>query len=168
MEAKFVVHRIPRREDMTAFARFMYVRAHIVRIVFALLCWAMFAYEVYCYYWDIYHTLMLAMALLFTLYAVFFPRFMGWRTWRSRNQKVEGVTLAFCDDGVRISSNLDEGRLQYKAFLRLAENSKYYFLFIQKRSAYMLPKDLFTQGDPAEFGAFIAAKTGLEIKRVKR
>ena len=167
MEAKFVVHRTPRREDMTAFARIMYVRARIIRIVFALLCWAIFANEVYCYYWDIYHTLFLVVSLLFTLYALFFPRFMGWRAWRSRNQKVEGTTMAFCDDCVRISSNLDEGTMQYSAFLRLTENRKYFFLFIQKHSAYMLPKDQFTQGDPAEFGVFIAEKTGLEIKRVK-
>lgn len=167
MEAKFVVYRIPRREDVTAFARILYVKAHIFRIVFALLCWAMFAYEVYCYYWDIYHTLFLVVSLLFTLFAVFFPRFMGWRIWRNRNRKVEGTTVAFCDDCVRMSSNLDEGTMQYNAFLRLTENSKYFFLFIQKHSAYMLPKDQFTQGDPADFGAFIAGKTGLPIKRVR-
>ena len=167
MDARFIIKRTPRQEDMVAFARVIYVKRRIVNCIVALGYWAIFAYEVWAYYWDVYHTVILLLAVLFSLTAVFFPRFMAWRMWRNRNKKAAETVLEFCDDCVRASSNLDEGTIQYDVFLRLAENSKYFFLYFQKHSAYVLPKDQFTQGDPADFGAFIAGKTGLPIKRVR-
>ena len=167
MESKFVVHRIARRQDMISYARVLYAKRRIANFIVALIYWGVFVYYTSSYYWSAYHTIILALVLLLSLYAVFFPRYMGWRIWRGRNKKAGESVLTFCDDCVRASSNLDEGTIQYDVFLRLAENDKYFFLFIQKYSAYVLPKDQFTQGDPAEFGAFIAGKTGLEMKRVK-
>lgn len=167
MEAKFVVHRIARRQDMTPFARVLYAKRRIVYFILALVYWAVFAYYTHAYYWSGYHALLLLLAVLFSLYAAFFPRYMGWRIWRGRNKKARESVLTFCDDCVRASSTLDEGTIHYDVFLRLVENDKYFFLFIQKYSAHVLPKDQFTQGDPADFSAFIAEKTGLQIERMK-
>lgn len=167
MEAKFVLHRIARRQDMIPFVRVVYAKRRIANFVFVLVYWALFAYYSNSYYWSVYHTLILLLCVLFSLYAVFFPRIMGWRVWCGRNKKAAESVLKFCDDCVRISGNLDEGTMQYDVFLRLVESDKHFFLFIQKYSAQVLPKDQFIQGSPAEFGVFITEKTGLPIKRVR-
>ena len=167
MDARFSIKRTPRREDMIALARATYVKRRIVNCIVALGYWAVFAYEVWAYYWDVYHTAILLLAVLFSLTAVFFPRFTAWRMWRNRNKKAAETVLEFCDDCVRVSSNLEEGTIRYDVFLRLTENNKYFFLFFQKYSAYVLPKDQFTQDDPAGFGAFITEKTGLPIQHVR-
>ena len=165
MEARFINRRIPCKQDNIAFARMLHGKYRIVICVLALAYWALFAYETYSYYWDGYHTFLLVVAVLFSLYAVFYPHIMGWYIWRSRNKKVTEATLAFYDDYVLSSTNLDEGKTQYDAFVRLVETEAYFYLFVQKRMAHVVSKDGFTQGDPAGFAAFISEKTGLPVKK---
>lgn len=168
MEARFINRRTPCEQDMVAFARVLYGKYRIVTCVLSLAYWAFFAYETYCYYWDGYHTFLLVLAVLLSLYAVFFPRLMAWRIWRSRNKKVTESTLAFHDDCVHGSTNLDESKTQYDAFVRLVETEAYFYLFVQKRVAHVVAKDGFILGDPAGFAAFISEKTGLPVQKKKR
>lgn len=104
------------------------------------------------------------LALLVWAIALFLDRFVGWRIYRGRNRGVKEISYTFCDETLLIQDALEEGKIGYAAFTRLAEDRKRYFLFVQKHAAYILPKSDFTQGDPAEFAAFIAEKTGLKVK----
>lgn len=108
--------------------------------------------------------LMLVLALLVWAIALFLDRFVGWRVYRGRNRGVKEISYTFCDETLLIQDALKEGKIGYAAFTRLVEDRKRYFLYVQKRAAFILPKSDFTKGDPAEFAAFIAEKTGLKIK----
>ena len=55
----------------------------------------------------------------------------------------------------------------YTAFSALYHSRGNYYLYVDKGHAFVLPERCFTRGDPAEFGAFIAEKTGLEMKEIK-
>lgn len=167
MEARFIIRHTLHREDMIAFVRTAGRRSRILLCLLALVWWAYFALEVYWYYWDIYHTLLLVLAAALTLLAVVFPRIVGWKLWHSRNSNAAEATLAFMDDCVRVSTNLSEGTTQYDIFMRIVESDRYFYLYTQKKLAHILPKASFNQGNPAEFGAFITEKTGLPIKHVR-
>ena len=167
MDARFVVKHSPCREDMAAFARALGKRSRILLSIIALVWWVYFALEVYWYYWDVYHTLLLIFAAALTLLVIFFPRVVGWNAWRSRNRKITESTQAFLDDCMRISTNLNENTIQYDVFMRIVESDGYFYLFIQKRLFHIVAKADFVQGDAAEFGPFIEEKTGLKIKRVR-
>lgn len=167
MDARFITRGAPRREDMTALARTAGKRSRILLCVLALVWWVRFACEIYAYYWDMHHTALLAFALAFTLFVIFFPHIAGWNMWRTRNRSITETTMAFSDTGVHTSNNLSESTIKYDAIVRIVESDGYFYLYMQKRLIFSLSKANFIQGNPAEFGAFIREKTGLEIKRVR-
>jgi len=168
MEARFIVRHTPSREDMTILVRNLNLRSRILLFILALVYWVLFGLEVYWYYWDGYHTFLLIFAIALTLFAAFFPRIAGWNIWRSWNKKIKEVQMAFCDDCVRASTNLEESTKKYDVFVRIVESDDYFYLYAQKRLAHILPKAGFIQGEPADFAAFISEKTALPVKQIKR
>ena len=106
-------------------------------------------------------------ALLFWAFVLLKDRVLGWFAYRGYNKAAGELTYCFTDEGVEGGSALETAQTRYGAYVKLAENSKYYILYVQKRVAVVLPKADFVQGDAAEFGPFIEEKTGLKIKRVR-
>ena len=72
--------------------------------------------------------------------------------------------MSFSSSGVRVK---EEGgqveAIKYSDFLRLAEDSKYYYLFITKEAAYMVPKEQI-KDDPA-FRSLLKKGSGKKIVR---
>ncbi len=166
MEARFIVNRQCREEDPAAFARVAYAKTRMVYVVLALLYWGIMLY----YLWrgfDWFDGIFILTAVLFTLLTIFYPQYMGWRIRRAANKraKITGVLYKFSDDGFEVTTDLDNGTAKYDTLMKIVEDKNYFFLFVQKYSAYIVPKCDFSSGDPAEFSAFIAEKTGLEVKR---
>lgn len=56
---------------------------------------------------------------------------------------------------------------EYAGITDVYHNGNCFFLILPFRVGMILPERCFTQGDPAAFGAFLAEKTGLEIKEIK-
>lgn len=165
MEAKFKVQTTISLEDMVALQRVSQAKwgkillwiSAIICTVNSILLWA----------WNSEEKILLSVVtLLVWAVVLFLDRFSGWLFYRGRNRALKEISYTFSDETVQIQDTLEEGKLNYAAFVKLMEDRKYFFLFVQKHAAHILPKADFMQGDPADFAAFIAEKTGIEVKRV--
>lgn len=165
MEARFKVQTHTSLEDMVALQRvsqpkwsrvLLWISA-IICTVGSILIWAWGGED---------KILMSVIALLVWAMALFADRFSGWLAYRGRNHAVKEISYTFCDETMLVQDALEDGRLGYAAFVKLLEDRRYYFLFVQKRAAHILPKMDFTQGNPADFVVFIAEKTGIKVKQV--
>lgn len=74
------------------------------------------------------------------------------------------VDYRFDPDGINIKNAQRQGKAAYSSIVNIAEKDAFFFLFINKSTAHILPKKDFTFGDPASFPAFIENKTGLKMK----
>lgn len=165
MEARFEVKTTMTLEAMTAlqkasqakWSRILLWVSAIVCTVGSIVIWALDGED---------KILPSAVTLLVWAMALFLDRFHGWLFYRGRNRAVEEIGYRFSDGEAQVQNALEEAKLGYGAFVKLMEDDKYFFLFVQKHAAHILPKADFTQGDPADFAAFIAEKTGLEVKQV--
>lgn len=163
MEEKFKVQTSISLEDMVALQKVVRMKAGKVLIwIGTIICTID---TILLWVWNSEDKILLSvLALLVWAIVLFLDRFVGWRVYRGRNRGVKEISYTFCGETLLIQDALEEGKIGYAAFTRLAEDRKRYFLFVQKHAAYILPKSDFTQGDPAEFAAFIAEKTGLKMK----
>lgn len=73
----------------------------------------------------------------------------------------------FGDSGVESTTETSKNVYTWFAFCELYHSGAYYYLYVDKAHAIVLPERSFTQGEPAAFGPFIAEKTGLEVKEIK-
>ena len=161
MEARFVVRPKLELRDFAAFARILYGKVRILYLMMCIVFWGLVLFMVGR---DI---VFVAFAILITLITLFLPVIMGWRIRRGMNQKVKESEYRFSEERVEITTNLDAGVAKYDAFVKIAEDSEHYFLLVGKYSGYILPKRDFVEGEPTKFTAFIAEKTGLEMKFVR-
>lgn len=161
MEARFVVRPKLELRDFAAFARILYGKVRILYLMMCIVFWGLVLFMVGR---DI---VFVAFAILITLITLFLPVIMGWRIRRGMNQKLTESEFRFSEERVEITTNLDAGVAKYDAFVKIAEDSEHYFLLVGKYSGYILPKRDFVEGEPAKFAAFIAEKTGLEMKFVR-
>lgn len=85
-----------------------------------------------------------------------------------KNYRYQGTELLyqFWEDRFFEKTQIGEGYWDYSVALEIVESPTHYFLFVEKNRAYMFRKDSFTVGDPADFGTFISAKTGLPIQKI--
>ena len=77
------------------------------------------------------------------------------------------VRIRADETGVHAEAKGISSDFAYTAYCNLAYCRGTWYLYLNKRQAQILPERCFTQGDPAAFGAFIAEKTGLEVKEIK-
>ena len=71
------------------------------------------------------------------------------------------------EDGILSETRLGQSWYEYGAIENAYHYNDAYYLFINRQQALVIPERCFTQGEPAAFGAFIAEKTGLEVKEIK-
>lgn len=119
--------------------------------------------------WPLY---LLAIGILLLLVSLFFGLFLllnisGRLTWRNYSAKGTEALLEFFEDYFATYLPTAESRTSYTVIQKLFEDQARYFLFVNKNSAVIVRKDGFTVGDPAEFGAWIAEKTGEEITKLR-
>lgn len=108
-----------------------------------------------------------ACALLVLGVAALMNRLVAWLVYSTRNRKVEMMRYCFDEAGMHFSDSVEAGIFFYDGFVKLLESEAYYFLFVQKHAAHVLPKADFTRGAPAEFAAFLEEKTGKSVIRVR-
>ncbi len=70
----------------------------------------------------------------------------------------EEAEIVFEADKIYLHGAHSEGTMDYGGFLHFKEDDRYYFLFIQKRTAYILPKRDFVEGNPEDFCEFLIDK----------
>lgn len=117
------------------------------------------------------HMLVLGgLTLFWGLLSFFFwkiPNINSWLTWKRYSPKNTEVLVEFCEDYFAGYMPTGESRTSYTVIQKLFEDQMRYFLFVNKNTAVIVRKDGFTVGEPAEFGAWIAEKTGEEITKLR-
>lgn len=73
----------------------------------------------------------------------------------------------FREDGIESIQPFTVQNFEYAGISDVYHHGNSFYLLMPYRVAMILPERCFTQGDPAAFGAFIAEKTGLEVKEIK-
>lgn len=163
MENSFVVKTTLRKEDARALARqqlsvqLLFLRiCSAVLLVFLVLLWISNFAE------KLVFTAVTAVVLLgtFTL-----DRIVGAGFYKSANRALGELTYAFGEESIHISCASQSNDVPYGAFIKLVETKGHYFLYLQARAAYILPKTDFVAGDAGAFSAFIAEKTDLPVKK---
>ena len=66
----------------------------------------------------------------------------------------------FGDHAFTVSTGAASGRIEYRNLIRLAEDSRYYYLFCSTRIGYMLEKKSLAPNDPNGFRELLASETG--------
>ena len=74
--------------------------------------------------------------------------------------------MAFTQEHVTIGTEEKKDAFPYVSFTELYRFRRSYYLFVDKNKPVILPERCFVEGDPAAFGAFLAEKTGLEVKEM--
>ena len=83
------------------------------------------------------------------------------------HKKTGSFTIGFTQEHVTIGTEEKKEAFPYDQFTELCRFRGSYYLFVDKNKPFILPERCFVEGDPAAFGAFLAEKTGLEIKEIK-
>lgn len=131
--------------------------------------WGLVSNIIYKSLFDIYPAI-LAVILGFLL-SVFFlfmwcDPLTNWISWKNYKHKGIVVSFRFMDTEFWNHTSASDERCDYAVIEDVLEDKGYYFLFIGNGAAYILRKDSFTSGDPAEFRDFIAEKLGKAVKQI--
>ena len=106
--------------------------------------------------WDPFRAgLLTVLLIVLILLELFRPRQMFKNATSNGNEDTE---IVFEEDKIYLHGSHSEGTMTYAGFLKFKEDDRYYFLYIQKRTAYILPKKDFAEGDPEDFCEFLIDK----------
>lgn len=105
------------------------------------------------------------MGVAFLLLFVFKNRVNAWASKRNTG-KIENLTIKCSDTAITEKHEQALVQMPYTSFTRIFHYKKRYFLFLDKRRAYILPEERFVVGDPHDFADFIAVKTGKPVEYV--
>lgn len=105
------------------------------------------------------------MGAAFILLFVFKNRVNAWAS-RRNTAKMENLTIKCSDDGITEKSTEMLVQVPYTAIARVFHYRQRYFLFVDKRRAYILPEAHFVVGDPRDFASFITEKTGKTVEYI--
>ena len=98
------------------------------------------------------------LALIFA-YAVFKDILFGSMLYKGVNRKNSTAEYIFGEEDVIARSPLEESRMQYGGFVKIAEDKKYFFLYVSKSAAIVLAKKGFVEGKPEDFLDFLSGKS---------
>ena len=104
------------------------------------------------------------------IFGFFFDNLIAESSYKNLDErrKKEQLKYAFYDDRIEISSDTESSVVKYEAVGSLVETPKAFALYIDKATAFMLPKDGFTSGKAEDFSSFIDKRTGKKVKKVKK
>ena len=104
------------------------------------------------------------LGLLFLAVAIFRDRINANRSRRMLNKNMGSMHMTFTEEEVLEKAKGVEARLSYSLFLDFYRYRDWWFLYIQKHRAYVLPFSAMTAGSAENFEKFITEKTGLSVK----
>ena len=81
-------------------------------------------------------------------------------------RKLGTIVMDFGEQEANIRNRTSQTIYQYSGFDSVYHSHGAYYLFINRQQALVIPERCFVEGDPAAFGAFLAEKTGLEVKEL--
>ena len=117
---------------------------------------------------DKYALIFTILTVLLAVIAVFYARILGSLSYRKFKSEIVENTYSFYDHQIGAKSEKEDSLNEYKVFTRILESPERYFLYTQGSLVVVLPKKDFTHGNAADFGAFLAKRTGLTVKKLKK
>ena len=114
--------------------------------------------------------LLYAVAVLgFFVYSLFQLRIRVKKTIKNRKENAGDVKAFFSEEQFECGAKNVQAQYSYDAIKEIwySKSRATFYLFTGGKSAIIVPERCFTQGEPAAFGAFLAEKTGLEVKEIK-
>ena len=117
---------------------------------------------------DKYALLFTILTVLLALIAVFYSRVLGMLSYRGIRNEICENTYSFYDKQIGAKSAKEDSLNNYDVFTQILESPGYYFLYTKGTLVVVLPKRDFTHGSAADFGAFLAKRTGLTVKKLKK
>lgn len=94
----------------------------------------------------------------------------GWFWKRAvwKNYKEKGTELEFCfsEDGFTVTVPTCSSDFSYAGIEKIYEDTGHFVLMLPSGAGYVLRKSSFTQGDPAEFGPWLAQKTEKQLIQI--
>lgn len=106
------------------------------------------------------------LAVLSIAGSVLMERYLAWKS-ASRIQGEPEELFFFSEDNLLAESGKEKIIHRYDKLIAGAESQNYFIVFLDRDSGYVLPKEKFVVGDPAQFKAFLERKMGKKIPFVK-
>ena len=155
------------RLNQKAHARVAYILGRVLGVAVIVLLIVLAAATVVYRLWDDMKVMRpFGVFVLLLIVKPLVDRYLISQAYKANSSALKGV-YRFGDDELQHEQNEMSGKYAYSAFKELYHSSSAYYIYIDKAHAIVLPERCFTQGDPAAFGAFLAEKTGLEVKEIK-
>ncbi len=115
---------------------------------------------------DNYLRVMLVFFPILAAFALFLPRLAA-AGMAKANRDGGRTEMAFGEDEVTLQTPKGRFTYYYSGFDSIYHSPEAYYVYVNKQQAIIVPGRSFTWGDPATFGAFLSAKTGLPVKEVR-
>ena len=114
----------------------------------------------------------LVSALVFGVLGFWALRKSGWSgsgkmAWRAYPFRGRPVFYTFREEGFQVETPTGKGENDWRCILDTYEDATHYYLFDTPRTAHIIPKSSFTQGDPQQFGAFVEAHTNKPVIKIQ-
>lgn len=166
------------REDYLALNRLFIQKSRLWRVVIPLLRTVEFLLGAFCVLTGVLMLLpvaaredrswSLALGLLipglFLLYrSLFYYRRRARRTGRSAVQDAGEATLTFSDESITETTSKGGATYPYSAFVEAYAYDARWFLFLDERHAFILPRAAMTEGEKETFSAFLSEKLGKPV-----
>lgn len=117
---------------------------------------------------DKYAMIFTILTVALALIAVFYARILGTLSYKKFKSEICENTYSFYDRQIGAKSEKEDSLNDYKVFTKILESPDRYFLYTQGTLVVVLPKKDFVHGNAADFGAFLAKRTGLTVKKLKK
>lgn len=106
----------------------------------------------------------LALVLLFLLLE---DRLNAWITLKQMFPGAARSMTTFTDEGYEVTTDTTETKYQYGSVTDLCEMERYFIFFLGARHGQIFDKQLFRQGEPEAFRAWIEQATGKTFQKCK-
>ena len=83
-------------------------------------------------------------------------------------KKEKAFTFKFYDKSFEVSNMVEYSTMKYYKLKKVFETKKYFYLYIDKRHAFILDKNGFKKGDIATFSDFIKKKCLFKYKKYEK
>ena len=97
---------------------------------------------------------------------VFYFRYLAWRSRRVAIKNTGALTVTLTEDGIGETNTMTSAVFPYSTIQEIVCYCDTYFLFVDKRHAFILPIRHFSAGTVASFEAFIGEKCGKSIRKL--
>lgn len=87
---------------------------------------------------------------------------------RSLQGKAPVIEYRLGHDGFSVKNDQQQGEADYDSIVNIAEDDRYFYLFINSLTAHVLKKTDFTIGDAATFREFIESRTAMKLKKLQK